>query len=64
MKLIVLTKPSTDICTSEEAAAYLRINARTLYTLARRGNVPAMRVGRGWRFSRAALEKYVRRNGV
>jgi excisionase family DNA binding protein len=60
MKLIVLTKPNTDICTSDEAAAYLKINRRTLYTLAKQGNVPAMRVGRGWRFSLAALEKYVR----
>jgi excisionase family DNA binding protein len=60
MKLVVLNKKDTEILTSKEAGAYLKLNTRTLYTLAKQGNIPAMRVGRGWRFSRAALESYVR----
>jgi diguanylate cyclase (GGDEF)-like protein/excisionase family DNA binding protein len=43
----------------EEAAAYLAIPARTLYRLAQRGQVPATKVGRTWRFKRTILDQHL-----
>ena len=45
----------SDVLTAKEAVALLRISPPTLYELVKRGQVPARRVGRNYRFSRAAL---------
>ena len=50
----------TEVLTTKEAAAYLRITTRTLYRRVQAGLIPAARFGMHWRFSRAALEKYLR----
>ncbi len=43
----------------EEAAAYLAIPVRTLYRLAQRGQLPATKVGRTWRFKRSRLDEHL-----
>ncbi len=43
----------------EDAAAYLAIPVRTLYRLAQRGQVPASKVGRTWRFKRTILDEHL-----
>ncbi|MDY7079912.1 MAG: helix-turn-helix domain-containing protein [Chloroflexota bacterium] len=48
-----------DVMTAEEAAAYLRIARATLYRLAAKGGVPAVKVGRVWRFSRQLLDEWL-----
>ena len=54
----------TDLLTTEEAAAFLRLTIRTLYKLAKAGVIPSARVGGTmYRFSRADLENYVRAKG-
>jgi excisionase family DNA binding protein len=54
----------TDLLTTEEAAAFLRLTTRTLYKLAKAGVIPSARVGGTmYRFSRASLENYVRATG-
>jgi diguanylate cyclase (GGDEF)-like protein/excisionase family DNA binding protein len=40
----------------EEAARYLAVSTRTLYLLAQRKQVPAVKVGRAWRFKRSVLD--------
>ena len=50
----------SDILTIEQAAEYLRIPRASLYRYARAGSIPAMKVGRHWRFSRAALSDWIR----
>jgi excisionase family DNA binding protein len=47
--------------TTEEVIGFLRVNARTLYRLIRAGNLPAVRVGRQWRFRRGDLEVWLDR---
>jgi excisionase family DNA binding protein len=37
----------------------LNINSRTLYRMAKEGNVPAVRVGRQWRFRQSDLEEWL-----
>ncbi len=43
----------------EDAAGYLAIPVRTLYRLAQRGQVPASKVGRTWRFKRSILDQHL-----
>jgi excisionase family DNA binding protein len=40
---------------SNEAAQLLRIHPKTLQRMARKGEIPALQVGKLWRFSAAAL---------
>jgi excisionase family DNA binding protein len=40
---------------TEEAAMLLRIHPKTLQRMARKGEIPAMQVGKLWRFSTSAL---------
>ena len=44
-----------EVLDSEGAAALLKISVATLHRETRAGRVPAARVGRGYRYSRAAL---------
>ena len=48
-----------DILDVDGAAAVLGVSARTIYTLARQGALPATRVGREWRFARKNLIAWV-----
>ena len=48
-----------DVLTAEEAAVYLRIVRATLYRLAAKGQIPAVKVGRVWRFSRSLLDEWL-----
>ena len=41
------------------AARVLGVSTRTVYTLARQGEVPAMRIGREWRFALRNLREWV-----
>ena len=42
-----------------ETADYLSVPVRTVYRLAQRGQVPAVKVGRTWRFKRASLDAHL-----
>lgn len=44
------------LLTPKEAAAFLRLNPRTVTRLAREGKLPAIKVGRRWRFRPDVLE--------
>jgi len=52
---------SPQVLTLRQVARLLNCHPSTLYRLAGRGDVPAFRVGRGWRFQRDALEEWIRR---
>jgi excisionase family DNA binding protein len=53
---------NSEIMTTEEVIAFLRVNTRTLYRLIRTGDFPAVRVGRQWRFRRTDLEAWLARD--
>jgi excisionase family DNA binding protein len=44
--------------TPEDAAAYLRIHPKTVQRLARQRRIPALKVGKGWRFRRSDLDSW------
>ena len=44
-----------------EVADYLHVSLSTLHRLVRHGQIPAFRIGKGFRFHRNAIEKLVDR---
>ncbi|MCL2395143.1 MAG: helix-turn-helix domain-containing protein [Acidimicrobiaceae bacterium] len=46
-----------EVMTAREVADLLKMPVSTIYQLARRGDLPASRLGRTWRFIRPRLEE-------
>jgi excisionase family DNA binding protein len=45
--------------TTEEVLEYLQVNLRTVYRLIKAGKIPAVRVGRQWRFRKRDLDVWL-----
>jgi excisionase family DNA binding protein len=56
-----MSKPESDILTILEVASYLKVAERTVYRLAAAKKLPAFKVGGAWRFSRAEIDSWIRR---
>lgn len=50
--------------TTEEVLDYLQVNLRTIYRLIKAGRIPAVRVGRQWRFRRADIDAWLESQGT
>lgn len=50
---------SHQFLTIEEVAKLLRVAEATVYRMARKGEIPAVRFGKAWRVKRKELEKIV-----
>ena len=50
--------------TVEEVADYLRVRPSTVYEWAKRGKIPAVKMGRLWRFESEEIEAWVRNGGL
>jgi len=48
-----------DVLTANEVAQYLRLSAATVCRLAQAGAIPAVRIGRVWRFQRKLLDEWL-----
>ncbi len=55
-------EPASDIFTVGEVAAYLKLPISTVYRLAERRDIPGHKVGRQWRFQRAVIDEWLRKN--
>lgn len=49
------------LLSSDEAAEVLAVCTKTLLTLARRGEIPGIRVGVQWKFELTDLQEWIRR---
>ena len=49
----------TELMTVEEVARYLRVTAKTVYRLLKRGRIPAVKVGRQWRFEQGSIDEWL-----
>ena len=49
------------ILTLKEVSEYLKVTERTIYRLAASRKIPAFKVGGSWRFSRAEIDLWIRR---
>jgi excisionase family DNA binding protein len=47
--------------TTDEVLEYLQVNLRTVYRLIKAGKIPAVRVGRQWRFRKADIDAWLER---
>jgi excisionase family DNA binding protein len=48
--------------TTEEVLGCLKVNPRTIYRLIKSGELPAVRIGRQWRFRRSDLDEWIDRH--
>jgi len=51
-----------DVMTPREAAQYLSVHVRTIYRLARDGEIPGRKVGGSWRFRKDTLDQWLSGN--
>ena len=56
---IVSPTRAKEIMAPREAAEYLSIHVRTIYRLARSGNIPGRKVGGSWRFRKEVLNEWL-----
>ena len=52
---------SNEILETEEVAKLLKIHPRTVIRLASQGKLPGFKVGDQWRFRRAAIDDYIKK---
>ena len=45
--------------TTEEVLEYLQVTQRTVYRLIKAGRIPAVRVGRQWRFRKQDVDRWL-----
>ena len=50
--------------TTDEVLGYLKVNSRTIYRLIKTGDLPAVRVGRQWRFRQNDVDAWLNRRRV
>ena len=48
-----------EIMTPREAAEYLSVHVRTIYRLAKNGDIPCRKVGGSWRIKKDALDDWL-----
>jgi excisionase family DNA binding protein len=48
-----------EIMTPREAAEYLSVHVRTIYRLAKLGEIPGRKVGGSWRFKKDTLDDWL-----
>ncbi len=57
---LALNFPTDEVfLTTEEVLEYLQINLRTVYRLIKAGKIPAVRVGRQWRFRKRDIDVWL-----
>lgn len=49
----------SDIMTLDDLAEYLDLSKSSLYKQLAQGKIPGQKIGRHWRFSRMAIEKWL-----
>ncbi len=49
----------SDLLNTEEASQFLKLAKPTLYRYVREGRLPAMRMGKEWKFHKKLLEEWV-----
>jgi len=55
------TRELLSFLTTEQVLGYLKVTPRTIYRLIRTGELPAVRIGRQWRFRRGDLDEWLER---
>lgn len=56
--------PGNALMTVNEAAECLRFHPSTVYRLVRGGQIPALKLGKQWRVSRGAIERWAQTSHI
>ena len=48
-----------NIMTIEEVAKYLKMKPQTIYTWAQKGQIPAVKLGKEWRFRKDVIDEWL-----
>lgn len=48
-----------NIMTLEEVANYLKLKPQTIYIWAQKGNIPAVKLGKEWRFRKDVIDEWL-----
>lgn len=48
-----------EVLTLDQVAKLLRLHRSTVYRMVKRGEIPAVKIGRVWRFSKGALDTWL-----
>ncbi|OGF09255.1 MAG: hypothetical protein A2W00_07320 [Candidatus Eisenbacteria bacterium RBG_16_71_46] len=51
--------PDHEILTLEEVAHYLRLKPQTIYKWAQERRIPAVKLGKEWRFRRSIIDRWL-----
>lgn len=51
--------PDHEILTLEEVALYLRLKPQTLYKWAQERRIPAVKLGKEWRFRKSLIDRWL-----
>jgi excisionase family DNA binding protein len=58
------TQGQGSILTIPEIAKYLKVTERTIYKLAAARKIPAFKVGGSWRFSKAEIDHWIKKQSM
>ena len=56
-----MAESDVGIMTVHDVAGYLRLSEAKVYKMANEGRVPALRMGKTWRFKRELIDEWIRR---
>jgi len=59
MDVNIMPTELNEILTATNVAKLLHLNLKTIQKMAREGKIPAFRVGRQWRFRKAAIDEWI-----
>lgn len=57
-------RKTDDVMIAQEVADYLRLDKATIYRLAQEGKIPAVKVGRTWRFKRELIDEWFKQESA
>ena len=51
-----------ELLTADELSKILRVPKTTLYTLSQQGKIPALKIGKHWRYIKSEIKKWIEAN--
>lgn len=59
-----MPSPGSGVLMSPEIAKHLKVTEKTTYKLAGAKNIPAFKVGGSWRFSKAEIDGWIKKQSA
>jgi len=60
----IINKQASPLWTVEEVSSYLKLQPETIRSMARRGELPAIKLGKVWRFEKTAIDDLLVAHGI